>query len=256
MDTNKHTKQAATSVAASAGALIAVPGAQEVSMMSDKQDFQKTTLTDGPTHCPEDHQPLSPPSSFDDERVSSARAARGSHNKKANTKKKKMPLNIGNSRNAELARKDKQIDGTESCLGRHQQKTRSHRASILPKKWNKTRKTKTSGIRPLVNSRDLTGIQEDDLKMAAVESKQEVEQDEEDEDEENLTSGAVRVSGVNSRDSTGIQEDDVRMAAVETMQEELTCLIIEAHLVMEEDTRRMWRRTKRRRVQRSVRRSV
>jgi hypothetical protein len=61
MDTNKDTKQAATSVAASTSALSAVPGAQEASTMSDKRDFQKTTLTDGPTCHPEDHQPLSLP---------------------------------------------------------------------------------------------------------------------------------------------------------------------------------------------------
>jgi hypothetical protein len=85
----------------------------------------------------------------------------------------------------------------------------------------------------------LTGIQEDDLKMAAVESKQEVEQDEEDHDEENPTPGAVRVSGVNSRDSTGIQEDDIKMAAVETIQEKSARLIVEAHLVVEEDTERV-----------------
>jgi hypothetical protein len=54
----------------------------------------------------------------------------------------------------------------------------------------------------IMNSRALTDVQEDDLKMAAVESKQEVEQAEEDKDEENPTPGAVRVSGVNSRDST------------------------------------------------------
>jgi hypothetical protein len=68
----------------------------------------------------------------------------------------------------------------------------------------------------IMNSRASTGVQEDDLKMAAVESKQEVEQDK---DEENPTPGTVWVSGVNSRDSTGVQEDDVKMAAVETMQE-------------------------------------
>jgi hypothetical protein len=60
--TRTPSKPQPLSLPAPALPLSAVPGAQEASTMSDKRDFQKTTLTDVPTCHPEDHQSLLLPS--------------------------------------------------------------------------------------------------------------------------------------------------------------------------------------------------
>ncbi len=82
-----------------------------------------------------------------------------------------------------------------------------------------------------------------DTQPPSISPSQETEQDHAGKDEEDMTPGAVQVPGMNLMESTGFQEDDLKMAEedstihIEEMNRaESTRMILEAHLVLEEDT--------------------
>jgi hypothetical protein len=90
----------------------------------------------------------------------------------------------------------------------------------------------------------------EDTKPPSLSPSQEVKQDHIDEDEENATPGVVWVPGMTSSDSTGNQEVEI-----EANQAESTRMILEAQLVVEEDTERVAQQ-ERERIEEEMRQKV
>jgi hypothetical protein len=203
MDTNKDTKQPATSAPAStsnpAGAVRV-----SVSSMKGKQAFQKTKLTSGPSYYPEeDDEEQRLPSSLELESESSERATAKFHNEKADAELKQA----GKAKNKKKTIADGEL------------KSRSQRQE---NRWSR------------ISSRTL---QEDTTPPPSISPSQDLEQDRVDEDEENP--GAARVAGMNSIDSPAVPEDDLAMERVDStsrMDGMRNERISTAHLVAEEDT--------------------
>jgi hypothetical protein len=107
MDTNKD-KQPAASVATS-----------NITSMKGQKDYQKTGLTDGPTFCPEDLQPL--PSSLEEELVSSSERAANEKLKQYGTAKKRSASNSEKASKRETHSPTRQDDRRDRIVSRQQE---------------------------------------------------------------------------------------------------------------------------------------
>ena len=187
------------------------PGAAHVGASSARgqQAFQKTKdLTEGPKYFMEDHQLQQLPSTLEQESMSSKRGAGKSHDEKSDEKWKQS---------GQAKKKTTQSHSMDAVVIADEKSKR--RAA---------RKERIVSRSPL-----------------AEDQKEEVEQYQ---DVENLTPGAVQVSGMYSMDSTGgdkedgrtrIDNDSSRDLQYKTNREEsarISRMIIEAQLVREENT--------------------
>jgi hypothetical protein len=283
MDTNKDTKDAATSVATST---ISTPGAVPVdaSSLKGQQAFRKAqALTDGPSYCPEDDQQL--PSSLEQESVSSSVATSTVGTPGA------VSVDASSLKGQQAFRKAQALTDGPSYYPEDEQQLPSSLEQESVSSSVATITVGTPGAVPVAAS-SLKGQQalrkaqaltdgpsyypEDHQQLqlpqsleqesvsskraagkshyekseetnmttraAGEDTKQEADQDEYEEDE---TPGAFLVSGMNSMNSTGgDQEDDFTMADEDskkfrTSKEGSSQMLIEAQLVVEEDTERL-----------------
>ena len=235
-DAKQDTKQAATSAATNTS----TPGAVhvDVSSMKGQQAFQKTKVsTGGPTYYLEDAEQLT--SGLEQESVSSKRAAVGLESQKA--------TNVLTDGPTYYFEDDKKLQSglEEESVSSKRASGQSHNDKVL-KQLGKPKKTNAVAIADEKLKKESPATRA----PPSVSPTQQGEQDNADEDEEDVAPGAIRVAGTNSTGRAGDEEDgltsimpeeDVTIVGVtdreyETNAAHSTRMILEAQLVVEEDT--------------------
>jgi hypothetical protein len=207
MSTIKDTKPAATS---SVGVITSTPGAHPVDASSSTKGqqaaFQKTKgLTDGPSYFPEDPPPQKLPWSLELESASSKRAAKESHVEKSEEKLKQSPDTVAiadEKLKRGAARKTRIASRTSEDTKQEEAEQYQDDVDVSPG---------AAQVLGMKSMNSTTGKQE------------EAEQHQ---DGGDASPGAVQMLGMNSMNSTGGGDESTRM-------------IIEAQLVVEEDTERL-----------------
>ena len=221
-------KPAGTSIASTKAI---TPGAVSIdpSSMKGQQAFHKTKgVTDGPSFYPEDCKLQQLPSDLEEESASSKRAARMSQDEKSNEKLKqsgqaeKKTTQSHSTRAVAIAdeKSKRRAARTERIVSKN---TSSRSMDAVPMtdeklKRSAARTERIASKNTLRRSMDPVPMTDEKLKRSAArkdriasrsssseDTKQEVEQDQ---DVENMTPGAVQVSGMDSMDSTGDDQND------------------------------------------------